>query len=148
MRRITHIVIHCTATPQSATVASIMKYWSETLKWKAPGYHYIIAADGRITQLLDENSPSNGVAGHNSHIINLCYIGGVDANGKAVDNRTMAQKAALVGTIKEIKSRHRLAIVVGHRDFSPDQNGNGIIDPWERIKECPCFDAKTEYARL
>lgn len=136
MRRITHIVIHCTATAQTATVASIAKYWREVLKWKAPGYHYIIAADGHITQLLDEKLPSNGVAGHNSHIINVCYIGGVDANGKPVDNRTMAQKAAMIGTIKEIKTRHPMAVVQGHRDFP------GVK------KDCPCFDAKSEYARL
>jgi N-acetylmuramoyl-L-alanine amidase len=24
-------------------------------------------------------------------------------------------------------------------------NHNGVVDPWERIKECPCFDAMTEY---
>ena len=31
------------------------------------------------------------------------------------------------------------------RDLSPDRNHNGVVDPWERIKECPCFDAMTEY---
>ena len=34
---------------------------------------------------------------------------------------------------------------MGHRDISPDLNHNGVVDPWERIKECPCFDAMTEY---
>ncbi len=29
----------------------------------------------------------------------------------------------------------------GHRDLSPDLNGNGEIEPEEWIKECPCFDA-------
>ncbi|MBP9617825.1 MAG: N-acetylmuramoyl-L-alanine amidase, partial [Bacteroides sp.] len=23
-------------------------------------------------------------------------------------------------------------------------NYNGIVDPWERIKECPCFEVKAE----
>lgn len=148
MRRITHIVIHCTATPQNAKVEGILKYWRDTLKWNFPGYHYIIEANGNIVQLLDEDTPSNGVAGHNSKLINVSYIGGIEINGKATDNRTVHQKAALIGMIKELRLRHPLALVVGHRDFSPDLNGNGIIDPWERIKECPSFDAKEEYSRL
>ena len=34
--------------------------------------------------------------------------------------------------------------MVGHRDLSPDKNYNGIVDPWERTKECPCFEVKAE----
>lgn len=34
------------------------------------------------------------------------------------------------------------AVVLGHRDFSRDQNGNGIIDRWEWIKSCPSFDVR------
>ena len=64
---------------------------------------------------------------------------------KGVDNRTDAQKASLISLLKELKGRYPKAVIQGHRDFSPDTNGNGIIDPWERIKECPCFDAKIEY---
>lgn len=33
-------------------------------------------------------------------------------------------------------------MVIGHRDTSPDLNGNGRIDPQEYIKACPCFDVK------
>ncbi|MBP0439454.1 peptidoglycan-binding domain-containing protein [Tianweitania sediminis] len=28
----------------------------------------------------------------------------------------------------------------GHRDLSPDRNGNGIIEPFEHLKACPVFD--------
>lgn len=48
----------------------------------------------------------------------------------------------------ETVSIERNQIVVGHRDISPDLNHNGIVDPWERIKACPCFDAKVEYKEL
>jgi len=34
------------------------------------------------------------------------------------------------------------AVVLGHRDFSTDTNGNGIIDKWEWIKSCPSFDVR------
>ena len=44
-------------------------------------------------------------------------------------------------------SKSKLTIK-GHRDVSPDKNKNGIIESWERIKECPSFDAIPEYKNL
>ena len=32
------------------------------------------------------------------------------------------------------------AKVMGHREFSPDKNGDGEIEPQEWIKACPSFD--------
>jgi len=34
--------------------------------------------------------------------------------------------------------------VCGHRDLSPDLNGNGEIEPEEWVKQCPCFDVSKE----
>jgi hypothetical protein len=34
---------------------------------------------------------------------------------------------------------------VGHRDLSPDLNGDGIIQPGEWTKMCPCYDVKREF---
>lgn len=95
--------------------------------------------------MLGEQFVSNGVQGYNSTSINVAYMGGIDSNGKAVDNRTEAQKASLVKLLKELRGRYPKAQFLGHRDISPDTNGNGKVDSWERIKECPCFDAKEEY---
>ncbi|WP_228411401.1 N-acetylmuramoyl-L-alanine amidase [Epilithonimonas vandammei] len=92
MRNIEYIAVHCTATPQTATVSSIQNYWKNSLKWKMPGYHFIVKPDGEIVQLLDIANVSNGVGGWNSKLINISYIGGVDKNGKPTDNRTEAQK--------------------------------------------------------
>jgi N-acetylmuramoyl-L-alanine amidase len=38
--------------------------------------------------------------------------------------------------------------VVGHRVYSKDSNNNGTIESFERIKECPSFDAIKEYSGL
>ena len=95
--------------------------------------------------MLDDSKVSNGVKGYNSTSVNVAYVGGIDAKGKAVDNRTAAQKKALVDLLKILRKRYPKAKILGHRDISPDQNGNGRVDQWERIKECPCFDAITEY---
>jgi N-acetylmuramoyl-L-alanine amidase len=136
MRKITHIVVHCTATRQDAKVASILRYWKETKGWKNPGYHYIVDAAGVETQLLTIALPSNGVKGMNHSIINVCYIGGVDLFGRPVDNRTTKQKEQLLSRIKALKTMFPDAKIQGHRDFP------GVS------KACPSFDAKAEYMAL
>ena len=144
MRKIKRIFIHCTAGSQKQTVADLRAEFKRK-GWKNPGYHYVISPDGAITQLLDEQQVSNGVKGYNQTSINVAYIGGIDSNGKAIDNRTEAQKASLIRLLKELRGRYPRAQILGHRDISPDTNHNGKVDSWERIKECPCFDAMIEY---
>ena len=139
--------MHCTAGSQRQTVADLQAEFKRK-GWKNPGYHYVIQADGTVKQLLGEQFVSNGVKGYNSTSVNVAYMGGIDADGKAVDNRTDAQKASLLTLLKELKERYPKAEILGHRDISPDTNGNGIVDPWERIKECPCFNARDEYKDL
>jgi N-acetylmuramoyl-L-alanine amidase len=135
MRTITHIVVHCTATPQTTTVASIQRYWRENLKWKSPGYHFLIEANGTVHNLQPITLPSNGVAGHNANSIHVSYIGGVNGQ-RAVDNRTEAQKTALLTILRDLKKQFPNAVIQGHRDFP------------RVAKACPSFDAKKEYATL
>ena len=144
MRTIERIFVHCTAGSQKQTIEDL-KAEFKAKGWKHSGYHYAVMPSGRIEQMLPEEEVSNGVQGYNSTSINVAYIGGIDRNGKAVDNRTSEQKKSLVDLLKQLRERYPKARIMGHRDISPDKNGNGIIDPWERIKECPCFDAITEY---
>ena len=136
--------MHCTASSQAWGVGELSAEFKRK-GWKNPGYHYVVTSDGRIHQMLDDSKVSNGVKGYNSTSVNVAYVGGIDAKGKAVDNRTAAQKKALVDLLKILRKRYPKAKILGHRDISPDQNGNGRVDQWERIKECPCFDVITEY---
>lgn len=129
MRRITHIVIHCTATQPSATVNSIQRYWRENLKWRKPGYHYLISADGNIHTLAPETAVVNGVAGQNATSIHISYIGGVDTDGKTPkDTRTTEQVSAMILLLQAVRKRYPTAIVLGHRDFP------GVA------KACPSFN--------
>lgn len=134
-RAIKYIAIHCTASPQTATVAAIQRYWRDSLGWKSPGYHLLIEPNGTIHRLLDFNGIANGVRGFNKESIHISYIGGVDKNGKPIDNRTAVQKEAILKCIKEVIewSDNKCLIIQGHRDF-PNAK-----------KACPCFDAKAEY---
>lgn len=147
MRKIERIFVHCTASSQNATVNDIKAEFKRK-GWKNPGYHYLIDKDGVIHQLLDDSKVSNGVKGYNSTSINVAYIGGIDSSGKGIDNRTEEQKKSLRSLLKMLHFRYPEAVIMGHRDISPDSNGNGVVDPWERIKEYPCFDAMDEYKDL
>jgi N-acetylmuramoyl-L-alanine amidase len=134
-RSIKFIAIHCTATQPSATVAAIQRHWKDTLGWKSPGYHLLIETNGTIHRLLPFDGVANGVKGFNNHSVHISYIGGITKEGKPIDNRTAAQKEAILLCIKEVIewSENKCLIIQGHRDF-PNAN-----------KACPCFDAKAEY---
>ena len=147
MREIKYIAVHCTASSQHVTIKELQQEFRRK-GWKNPGYHYVVAADGAITQLLDEEKVSNGVKGFNSVSVNVAYIGGIDTNAKPIDNRTDEQKASLRSLLKLLHKKYPTAVIQGHRDFSPDLNHDGRITSNEYIKACPCFDAKKEYANI
>jgi N-acetylmuramoyl-L-alanine amidase len=151
----TAIVIHCSAG--FGDVESIKKFW-KSKGWTNVGYHMLVDLNGVIHVLSNFDNITNGVLGHNSSIINICYIGGVEVVNKALkakDTRTEKQKNSLIHCINTaLKWLHEKGCdmdkleIKGHRDFSPDKNGSGVIESWERIKECPCFDAIPEYEYL
>lgn len=136
MRNITHIVVHCTATSQSATVSSIQRYWRTIMKWRQPGYHIVVTPGGAAIRLSEDSKTTNGVKGHNLTSLHISYIGGIAEDGKPLDNRTPAQKETLLLMIKDWLQRYPDAVVCGHRDFP------GVT------KACPSFDALAEYNHL
>ena len=111
MRKIDLIVIHCSATRVDRTLTA---FDLETLHrrrgFNGTGYHYYIRKDG--TTLLTRPIERIGAhaKGFNASSIGICYEGGLDCR------------------------------VCGHRDLSPDLNGDGEIEPEEWIKACPCFE--------
>lgn len=148
------IVIHCSAG--FGDIESVKRFWKNTLGWKSPGYHRFIDTDGTIHKVTDYERITNGVRGFNSNSIHICYQGGVEKDNvkKAKDTRTDKQKLMIQHCISDVLlwlEQNGVEIdeninVVGHRDFSPDKDGSGIIESWERIKECPSFDAIPEYS--
>ncbi|HLA51979.1 MAG TPA: N-acetylmuramoyl-L-alanine amidase [Flavitalea sp.] len=140
MRTINHIILHCTATPQSTTIPSIQRYWREELHWKNPGYHFIIKITGEAVNLLPIEQVSNGVAGHNHDSINISYIGGIAPTGNPLDNRTTQQVNTQIELVTKFKKMFPNADVVGHRDFlTPGKPG------W---KYCPSFDVRSWWEKV
>lgn len=136
MRKVNYIAVHCTAGNQKATIDDLLKEFKRK-GWKNPGYHFVVTADGVIHQLLDTEKVSNGVKGYNSQLVNIAYTGGVDlCTGKAVDNRTTAQKKSMRSLLKVLRSQYPKAVIQGHRDFP------------NVAKDCPSFNAKKEYSDI
>jgi hypothetical protein len=145
MRKIDIICIHCTATSPSATAQSILDGWRKK-GWTSNGYHWLIDRFGVATRLQDDELVSNGVKGHNSRSIHICYIGGM-LKGKPTDTRTLEQKDTLKMLVEQYLVKWPKAEVLGHRDLSPDLDKDGIVEPNEWVKSCPCYDVKKEYAK-
>ena len=132
MRKITKIIIHCSATPEGRdyTVADIDR-WHKQRGWKGIGYHYVIYRDGSVHAGCDVEQIGAHCAGQNANSIGICYIGGMTAdNKKPKDTRTPAQKAALRDLVKRLMAKYPAATVHGHREFAN--------------KACPSFDVKTD----
>jgi N-acetylmuramoyl-L-alanine amidase len=129
-RKVTRLVFHCTATQQSATVEGIQRHWRENRGWKSPGYHIIVKPDGSWTQLLDFNGVSNGVAGINSTSIHISYIGGIDRNGKAFDNRTDKQREIFEVVYNTFKNKMPSLTFHGHYEFSNKACPSFKVDKW------------------
>ena len=128
MRKVNKIVIHCTATKEGNNVSpATIKRWHLNRGFSDIGYHYIIGIEGKI-------NPGRPVSkfkvltlrSGNSDSIGIAYTGGLDSNGKAKDTRTEAQKASLIKILKVLKNIYPQASIHGHRDYSPDKDGDGV----------------------
>lgn len=134
MRKITEIIIHCSATPEGrdVTVETIDK-WHKDRGFKKIGYHYVIYLDGSIHKGRDESEIGAHCSLHNANSIGICYIGGYIQQGKKLvpkDTRTSAQKEALLKLLNELAEKYPDATIHGHNEFAK--------------KDCPCFDVQTE----
>ena len=137
MRKISKIIIHCSATPRGKDFsAEVIRDWHvKGNRWSDIGYHYIIALDGSMEYGRSIEISGAHTKGHNSNSIGICYIGGMDremVNNE--DTRTDKQKSSLIILLKMLKKLHPEAKIHGHRDFAK--------------KACPSFDATEEYKNL
>lgn len=153
IRKIDQIAVHCTATREGKEVTiDDIDVWhknrgfnKQKISGRYCGYHFVVALDGEIMCGRDLREVGAHVSGYNSNSIGVCYVGGLNSVGQPEDTRTEEQKQSLIWLISLLKRELKITKVQGHRDYSPDKNGNGKIEPSEWIKSCPCFDAIPEY---
>lgn len=131
-----YIIVHCSATPEGRDVKAeeVRRWHVEENGWSDIGYHWIIELDGELEKGRAESRSGAHAKGWNGKSVGVCYIGGTDSNGNAKDTRTDGQKITLGCLLQDLRGRYPKAKIIGHRDISS--------------KECPSFDAKTEYASI
>ncbi len=166
-RLIKTIVIHCAATPNGVDIKAKaiddmhrQRGFHRDTQWlrafnpslKYIGYHFVIEVDGNIALGRSLEEIGAHVQGHNLNSIGICMIG--------TDSYSTAQWASLKQLLITIACKvygkptnsikNALAIfkmigidVCGHRDLSPDLNGDGVIQKNEWLKTCPGFDVRT-----
>lgn len=163
------IIIHCSATPEGKDIrAKDIDAMHKQKGWKMIGYNYVIDLDGTIETgrpltMDGAHCANKGFSGrpYNCHSVGICYIGGLEATtnskgqivaklnekGKTIpkDTRTMAQKKAMHKLVFELMDQYPIVEVLGHRDTSPDLNGDGFVNRYEWTKACPCFEVKNEF---
>jgi N-acetylmuramoyl-L-alanine amidase len=143
MRKITSIVLHCTATRagQPFNIAAI-RAMHKARGFSDIGYHWLIGLNGEVWRGRPEEKVGAHVAGFNAFSIGVCYVGGLDASTAVPrDTRTSAQLAAMKKLLQGIVKRYPEVVILGHRDLSPDRDGDGVVEKHEWLKSCPCFDA-------
>ncbi len=134
MRRITLLIVHCSATPEGRNF-DFEACRTDHIRhrgFKDIGYHYYLTRDGTIHRGRPLDTVGAHCQHHNRHSIGICYEGGLDARGQPKDTRTLAQKASLLALLRELRKLFPDALILGHRDLNPQ-------------KACPCFDAASEY---
>lgn len=146
MRKINLIVLHCSATRET------VEYTPEQLErdhraqgFLTAGYNYYIRRSGKVVPMRPPELIPAHVKGFNRFSLGVCYEGGLGASGRPKDTRTEDQKAAIRMLLMLLLDKYPGCRICGHRDLSPDRNGDGWITPDEWLKACPCFNAEEEY---
>ena len=132
MRKISLIVIHCSATRsnQCFTVEDLRACHNAQFHGKGIGYHYYITRDGQVYQTRSEAEIGMHARRYNAHSIGICYEGGLDEHGRAADTRTLQQRASLIALLRALKVDYPHAEIMGHCELA------GVH------KDCPCFSCQ------
>lgn len=124
----------------------LVKYIFEAYRVSA---HYIIARDGTVVRLVDENDrawhagrsvmPTDGREGVNNFSIGIELMSSHPESDPTVvtpeDAYTEEQYASLTRLMADIRSRHEITAIVGHDEIAPDRkNDPGPLFQWKAIR--------------
>lgn len=135
------ITIHCSATPNNRDIGrDEIEEMHNRRGWRGIGYHYVIRRDGTLENGRSLKLTGAHVYGHNKNNIGIVLIG--------TDEFTEEQFETLRETVSDLCGLYGVKNenVLGHRDWSPDKNGDGKITSDEWVKRCPCFDVREWWA--
>ena len=142
---ISEIILHCSATREGRDFrAKDIDRWHKQRGFNGIGYNYVIDLDGTVEKGRPVGSIGAHTVGHNAKSIGICYIGGLDQNGRPKDTRTDAQKKALEGLIKHLLKTWVGAKVSGHNQWARKACPSFWVPEWCQEVGIP-FDATIKY---
>jgi len=133
-RKINKIILHCSSTRegQDISVDTIREWHVDGRGWSDIGYHYIVSIDGQIEEGRPIDRSGAHTKGKNKSSIGVCYIGGVETDGRTPkDTRNAEQLIAIANLLDALMEMYPDATLHGHNEFSN--------------KACPSFDVQKEY---
>lgn len=142
MRKITEIILHCSATRPNwmhdagteAKVAEIRRWHKQDRGWRDIGYHFIVDRDGSVALGRPIEQTGSHVKGRNAGTIGVCLIGGHGslAYDDFSENFTQAQDKAVRGLIADLRKRFGNVPVSGHNDYAAKACPGFKADKWLR----------------
>lgn len=127
MRPLDKIILHCSATREGQHITvETMRQWHLKRGWKDIGYHYVIYIDGSVHEGRPIEQVGAHTSGQNTGSIGICYVGGVDKDGKTPkDTLNELQETAMVNLIKALREEYGDMTLHGHNEYA--------------AKACPSF---------
>lgn len=159
MRPISIAVIHCSATPNGDSLFGVspgtpgirtpvetIDAWHRARGFRrgygdrvrmnpnleSIGYHYVIYTNGVVATGRSPLEIGAHAKGHNVESLGICMIG--------TDRYSRAQWETLAEVCRMLPKFFPDIRILGHRDLSPDADGDGTVEPAEWLKTCPGFD--------
>lgn len=127
MRKITYIIIHCSATPAGMDVdAATIDRWHKKRGWRGIGYHFVIKRNGNVESGRPVAKIGAHAKGYNRNSIGICLAGGALVYEQPSDNFTDAQLENLRQMLFYLTRMFPNAKVIPHNK----------VNAW---KDCPCF---------
>jgi N-acetyl-anhydromuramyl-L-alanine amidase AmpD len=161
-RAVTALVVHCSATPSGQALRGcapiVIDAWHRARGFRrgvnarrafnddllSIGYHFVVDLDGKVWSGRHVDEVGAHAVNHNAQSVGICLVGGAELDARY----TQDQWDSLALLVRRLLPMVRPgAGVVGHRDLSPDANGNGVVDPGEWLKTCPGFNVSHWLAR-
>ena len=130
------LIVHCSATrsDRDYPVEQLLRD-HKARGFRTVGYHFYIRKDGTVSQHRRLLEVGAHACGFNRCSIGICYEGGLNADGKPADTRTIQQRTVLLELLWKLHKLFPQAVIAGHGEL-----------PGVR-KTCPCFDCE-EYRRV
>lgn len=136
MRNLNRIILHCSATREGKDFsADTIRDWHvKGNGWSDIGYHWVIRLDGSIEVGRPLEKSGAHTKGHNKDSVGVCYIGGLDENGKPKDTMNPEQEKAWRMIVLSLRTLYGDLTIHGHNEFS--------------AKACPSFIVKEKFADM